>query len=238
MECPLCGWRFRFFLPGGRKSPAYRKNNIVVGGWRRNAICPHCDCSDRERHVYLYLKVKTSIFSENVKLLHVAPEKNLNRVFREHGNIDYLAADLESPLAPIKMDITRIELDDNVFDVIICNHVLEHIPDDRKAMSELYRVLKPAGWAILQTPVSMSLKETYEDPSIVSPEQRELLFGQFDHVRIYARDYEDRLKDAGFSVEHYSYPHEFGETTAQKYGLIKDEELYICRKPALPEEAS
>jgi predicted SAM-dependent methyltransferase len=230
-ECPFCGGHFRKFLPGGLDLPVLKEKNIVGGGYRVNAICWRCQAWDRERLIYLYLKNKTELFHKNLKVLHIAPERSLQRVLMTCPNIDYLSADLDSPLAMVKMDITEINYEDNSFDVIICNHVLEHIPDDRKAMSELYRVLKPAGWAILQVPVSLLLNKTYEDPAVTTPEEREKIFGQSNHVRIYGKDYKDRLEKVGFSVEVYNFAKEFGESTIHKYGLLKDEDIYICSKP-------
>lgn len=230
-KCPFCGGRFRKFLPIGFNFPVLKDKHVVGGGCRFNAMCPRCSSFDRERLVCLYLRNKTEVFSENICMLHVAPEKNLQRVLMESSNIDYLSADIDSSLAMVKMDVTEIAFDDDSFDVIICNHVLEHVKDDRKAMLELYRVLKPGGWAILQVPISMSLNETYEAPTVEEPAERERLFGQSDHVRIYARDYKDRVKGVGLRVKVYNYTEEFGETTSKRYGLIKDENLYICSKP-------
>lgn len=162
-ECLFCGGHFRKLLPCGRNLPVLKEKQVVGGGYRL-ARCPRfsCQSSDRERLLFFYLKNKTNIFSEKVKLLHVAPEKNLRQVLIGRSNIDYLSADLCSPTAMLKLDITDIHYEDCAFDVIICNHVLEHIPDDRKAMSELYRVLRPDGWAILQVPISLAITETYE----------------------------------------------------------------------------
>jgi predicted SAM-dependent methyltransferase len=230
-ECPFCGEHFRKFLPGGLGLPVFKEKNIVGGGYRVNVRCSRCRSSDRERLTYLYLKNKTELFYKNCKVLHVAPERNLQRVLMACPNIDYLSVDLNSTLAMVKMDITEIKYEDNSFDVIICNHVFEHIPDDRRAMSELYRVLKPAGWAILQVPISLLLNKTYEDSTVTTPEEREKVFGQSNHVRIYGKDYKDRLKKVGFSVEVYNFAREFGESTMHKYGLVKEEDIYICSKP-------
>lgn len=233
-ECPFCRGHFRKFLPGGLNFPVLKEKNVVGGGYRVNAICPRCYSFDRERLIYLYIKNKTNLFKKRqkkLKVLHVAPERNLQQVFMSYPEvIDYLSIDLSSPLAMVKMDITSIKYEDNSFDVIICNHVLEHIPNDQKAMSELYRVLKPGGFAILQVPISLSLEKTYEDPTVTTPEEREKVFGQSNHVRIYAKDYKDRLEAVGFSVEVYSFTKEFGESTTHKYGLLKDENIYICSK--------
>jgi predicted SAM-dependent methyltransferase len=230
-ECPFCGGHFRKFLPAGLDLPVFKEKNIVGGGYRVNVKCSRCRSSDRERLTYLYLKNKTELFDKNLKVLHVAPERNLQRVLMTCPNIDYLSVDLNSPLAMVRMDITEIKYKDNSFDVLICNHVLEHIPDDRKAMSELYRVLKPAGWAILQVPISLLLNKTYEDSTVTTPEEREKVFGQSNHVRIYGKDYKDRLEKIGFSVEVYNFVSEFGESTTHKYGLLKEEDMYICSKP-------
>ncbi len=226
-ECPFCGGHFRKLLPKGFDFPVLNEKIVIGGGYRQNVMCPHCYSSDRERLIYLYLKKINSLFYESLKILHVAPERNLQRALMAYPNIDYLSADLNSQLAMVKMDITNIKYDDNSFDVIICNHTLEHITDDRKAMSELYRVLKPGGWAISQVPISLSLNKTYEDPTTTTPEEREKMFGQRDHVRIYAKDYKDRLERVGFSVEVYSPVREFGESAINKYALLTDENIYI-----------
>jgi len=232
LECPFCGGHFGKFLPTGVAAPVGQEKNMVGGGYRMNARCPSrsCDSSDRERLVFLYLKEETNIFSARVKLLHVAPEPNLQKVFMRQRNIEYLSADFDSPLAMIQMDITDIQYNDNTFDVVVCNHVLEHIPDDKKAMAELYRVLKPDGWAILQVPLSLSLQSTFEDPNIVLPEHREKLFGQFDHVRIYGKDYKERLEAVGFLVNEYETAKEFGADTVRRFALLEKENLYICSK--------
>jgi SAM-dependent methyltransferase len=233
-QCPLCGRQCRRFLAGGVDAPVYRDKQVRCGGRRPEVVCPWCECSDKERHLYLYLSCKTGIFSETVSLLHVGPERMLQSILRQHPNICYLSADLDSPLAMVRMDITDIQCPDSSFDVILCCHVLEHVSDDRRAMRELYRVLKPGGWAILQAPVSRILEETDEDPAIVDPAERLRRFGQADHVRLYGRDYTERLEQAGFVVERYSFQAEFGEPAARRHGLMPDEELFICRRPAPP----
>ncbi len=229
-KCPFCGGRFRKLLPFGFDFPVLKEKQVVGGGLRSNAMCPRCGSFDRERLLYLYLRNKTNVFKEDLRMLHVAPEKNLQRVLLESSNIDYLSADIESPLAMVKIDLTDTSFKNGSFDIIICSHVLEHVQDDRKAMLELFRVLKPSGWAILQVPISRSLEETIEDQTVREPAERERLFGQRDHVRIYARDYKTRLEGVGFKVEVYNFTEELGEAIFKKYGLIKDESLYICSK--------
>lgn len=163
-------------------------------------------------------------------MLHVAPEPVLQQKLSSLDNLDYVSADLESPLAKVKMDITDIGYPDHSFDVILCCHVLEHVMEDRKAMSELLRVLKPGGWAILQSSIDTEREKTFEDPKVISPEDREQLFGQKDHVRIYGCDYPERLEKQGFVVKVVSFVRTFDGKSIEKYGLMEDEEIYRCTK--------
>ena len=213
--CPCCGWRFRTLLPYGNKK-------------RPNVGCPRCNSAERHRLLWLYLKNKTNFFSDNLKVLHFAPEYIFQKTLRFMSNLDYISADLNSPMAMVKMDITNILYEDNSFDVILCSHVLEHVVDDRKAMRELFRVLKPGGWGILQVPILRD--KTFEDLSIVSPEDRERIFGQKDHVRIYGCDYKDRLEEAGFTVKVDGYVRELGDDKIKKHGLSEDQDIYFCAK--------
>lgn len=163
-------------------------------------------------------------------MLHIAPEGQLSKKFKEQPNIDYLSADLMLPSAMVKMDITNIQYPDDTFDVIYANHVLEHIPDDIKAMRELCRVLKPTGWAILQVPIFQH--KTLEDPGVKAPEEREKVFGQHDHVRKYGNDgvYKARLEKAGFNVNVDSYVRTLGPELIARYGLMPQEDIYYCTK--------
>lgn len=187
VQCSVCDSEFRKFLPYGRAG-------------RDNALCPNCLALERHRLMYLYLQRKTNFFKDNLKLLHVAPEYCFIDRFERLKNIDYITADIESPLAKVKMDIHQIPFDANTFDVAFCNHVMEHVDDDIKAMSELHRVLKPGGWAIIQSPQDWSRATTFEDSSITDPKERERLFWQDDHVRLFGRDYGQRLEKGGFNV--------------------------------------
>jgi len=214
--------------------PIPKEKKVVGGGYRLNTTCPRCQSYDRERLEYLFLKKRTDLFARKIKLLHFAPEENLQKVLSTQPNIDYLTADLMAPDVMVKVDVTAISYPDDTFDAVICNHVLEHVPDDRRAMAELYRVLKPGGWAYLQVPMSLSLAETYEDPSITTPQGRQQAFGQADHVRIYARDYKDRLEGAGFLVTVHSFARELRESSVRRYALLKDEDVYLCTKPSRP----
>ena len=208
------------------------KEKAIVGAAIRNTICHRCNSFDRGRLIYLYLMHRTRLFRNDVRLLHIAPEERLRKVLMTSPNINYFSADFQMQSVMVKLDITNIGCKDNLFDVIICNHVLEHIQDDRKAMSELYRVLKSDGFAILQVPISLLLETTYEDPALTSREEREKTFGQCDHVRIYALDYRNRLEEVGFQAEEFKWTENLKDFGGKKnkYGLIKDEILYICRK--------
>jgi SAM-dependent methyltransferase len=186
--------------------------------------------------MWLYLTQKTNLFDgKQKKMLHVAPEPELSRLIQKADYIDYLSADLFAPelmvKVMVKMDVTDIQYPDNTFDVIYCSHVLEHIPDDRKAMREFCRVLKAGGWAILQVPITANA--TFEDPTVISPKERERLFGQNDHVRRYGPDYKDRLIEAGFSVTVDPFVRELDSRTIKCLGLMRDEDVYLCRKEAI-----
>ena len=216
-ECPICKKKLDTFKPFGVNP-------------RDNAQCPNCRSLERHRLIYLFVKNKTNLFTSKLKMLHVAPERILALIFKNKSNIDYLSVDLEPDKAMVKMDITNIKYPDNTFDVIFASHVLEHIPDDKKAMGELYRVLHPKGWAILQVPIWG--EKTFEDSSIKSPEEREKYFGQSDHVRKYGFDnvYLERLQEAGFKVKVDNYVKTLGSEKIKQYGLIETESIYYCKK--------
>jgi predicted SAM-dependent methyltransferase len=229
-ECPICGNSFNNFLSGGSESPIFEKYHIIGGGYQENHLCPRCISSYRERLVYLYLKNETNIFNSRMRVLHIAPERSIQKKLKESKYLEYISCDIDSPMAMIKMDITEMYFRNDLFDAVICNHVFEHITNDFKAMAEIYRVLKPNGWAILQVPISLSFGKTYEDEAVIASAEREKAFGQSDHVRIYARDYKNRLEKVGFVVELYDFSQEYGKISSDKYGINCEEKLYICRK--------
>ena len=231
--CPVCGTHLRKFVRYGYKFPVLKEKEVVGVGECPDGQCPICGALDRVRLLYLYLLHKTDIFHKPQKILHVAPETRIGNRIRRVTGVDYLTADLNPEGVMVKMDIMDIQYPDNSFDVIICNHVLEHVADDQKAMRELCRTLKPGGWAILQVPISLVLTKTYEDSSITTPVGREQAFGQGDHVRIHARDYKDRLEWAGFKVNVYQWTTEiekFG-TKRNVFGLNEKEGVYHVTKP-------
>lgn len=230
-RCPMCNTSFRRFLPTGLRHEVIQNSGIVGAGYRSNAVCPRCLSSDRERLVYLYLRTrKPYVFTNTLRVLHVAPEKSLANIFSRQKNIEYLTVDLELPSAKERMDITDIRYDDNEFDIIICNHVLEHIPADTKAMSELFRVMKPGGFGILQVPISYTIAKTYEDPNITSDEDRIKYYGQADHVRLYGVDYFDRLAGVGFGYETIDLSDDFSLEEFSSYSLIAEERIFAVTK--------
>ncbi|MBS3084116.1 class I SAM-dependent methyltransferase [Candidatus Pacearchaeota archaeon] len=204
----------------------------VIGAGLRKSKCPFCFSKDRERLIYLFLTNYVKFFETKNKfnLMHVAPELNLQNELLTLPNLNYVSIDLNSELAKIKSDITKLYFEDNFFDGIICSHVLEHISNDRKALLELFRVLNNNGWAIIHVPTSLSLKNTFEDPLINSSQERELFFGQKDHVRIYGRDYITRLRGTGFKVKVIKPIKFLSSTEIMKYGLNPKEAIYFCKK--------
>lgn len=218
--CPVCNKQSRKFRPYG----------IVK---RDDAQCVHCGALERHRFLWLFLERNTDIFDTKQKrVLHVAPESCYEVRLKKQLGSAYLTSDLYSPSAMVKMDICDIHYDDESFDVIVCNHVLEHVPNDRMAMGELNRVLKKNGWAVLNVPITSD--KTYEDPSIVTPQARLTAFGQEDHVRRYGPDYLERLRDTGFDVDVVFADSLVDEQLRVTMGLTRCGEIYYCRKAALP----
>jgi predicted SAM-dependent methyltransferase len=233
-KCPFCGWHLRTFDPYGLTFPVLQQQRVVGGGYRKHGLCPVCGSTERERLLYLLLQCKTDALSQPQKLLHVAPEAKIQKILQALPHLDYLTADLYVDDIDVKVDLTNIPFADDSFDAIICNHVFEHIIDDRRAMGELIRVLKPNGWAIVQVPISLALAKTYEDPSITTTKDREEAFGQGDHVRIYAKDdYIQRLMEAGFEVTVFDWKSEarhFGGST-NRFALNEGEPAFLVKKP-------
>jgi predicted SAM-dependent methyltransferase len=217
---PIDGKSFKTFLPYG------------YGKQRNNVLSPSTLSLERHRLLWLYLNNETDFFTslEKKKVLHFAPEQAFYKLFRKQKNLDYTTTDLFSPLADVKADICDLPFKDNSYDVILCNHVLEHIPDDTKAMQELYRVLKPGGMAILQIPQDLSRETTFSDDSITNQKERAAIFGQYDHVRIYGLDYFDKLRSIGFTVIEEDYTHKIAPELVEKYCLAKGEIIPVCFK--------
>ena len=220
VECPVCERSFRKFLSYGTEV-----------SHRENVLCPYDLTLERHRLMWLYLKNHSNFFTkQDLKVLHMAPEQCFHKTFKNQKNLDYLTADIVSPIADMHFDLHDIPLEDNTFEVIFCNHVMEHVDDAIKCMSELYRVLKPGGWGIMQVPQDFNNKETYEDPSITSPEDREKHYWQKDHVRLFGLDYPDWLRKAGFTVTEFDKDAHYSDETHERYRLAKSEILYIVSK--------
>ncbi len=212
--CPVCKSFIRGFLGFG---------------YIQNAWCPVCVSMRWHRLSWLFLQQKTDLFNGSPKkMLHIAPEMGLVQRFREIANLDYLSADLQSPHCMVKMDITDIQYSGNSFDVIYCSHVLEHLTDDRKAMREFERVLKPNGWAILMVPVNADT--TIEDPLETNPAERERRFGRHDHVRRYGLDFGKRLEEEGFNVEVALTAQLASNGDIIRMGLPERGTVFFCKK--------
>jgi len=197
---PIDGKSFKKFLPYGYENQ------------RENVLSPSTLSLERHRLLWLYLKNETELFTTPIKLLHFAPEQAFYKRFRKMKNLEYITTDLNSPLADVKADICNLPFEDNSFDFILCNHVLEHIPDDTKAMKELKRA------------------NTFEDNSITSRKERAKIFGQYDHVRVYGRDYFDKLRSIGFKVKEVNYTQTLSASEIDTFRLAKGEIIPVCTK--------
>lgn len=215
---PIDGRSFKSFLPYG------------YGTQRSNVLSPSTLSLERHRLLWLYLNNETDFFIAPKKVLHFAPEQAFYKLFRKQKNLDYTTTDLFSPLADVKADICNLPFEDNTYDLILCNHVLEHIPDDTKAMEELYRVLKPGGMGIFQIPQDLKRETTFEDNSITDPKERAKIFGQYDHVRVYGSDYFSKLRSIGFTVIEEDYTQKLPAESVEKYCLAKGEIIPVCYK--------
>ena len=215
---PIDGKSYRKFLP-------YGYENV-----RENVLAPGTLSLERHRLCWLYLKDETDFFSRPQRVLHFAPEQAFLKRFRKINHLEYTTTDLNSPIADVKADICDLPFKDDSYDFIICNHVLEHIPDDTRAMKELFRVLAPGGTAILQVPYDKNRETTFQDDSITDPKERTKIFGQYDHVRVYGMDYFDKLSSVGFTVEAADYTASLSEEKINTYRLAKGELVPVCKK--------
>lgn len=229
VECPCCGGRFSRFLPHRGRS---------------HAKCPRCGALERHRVLWLFLERETELLRQPGDLLHIAPEYALMRRLREVEGLRYLSGDLDSALADLELDLLDLPFEEASFDFLICNHVLEHVDDDRRAVAEIHRVLRPGGWAILMCPVDGRRARTLEDPTVTTPGERHRVFGQSDHQRLYGRDYADRLAAAGFEVRAERYAEGCDSRSIKRFGLRREsdsafgeEDVFFCVKPVEPGRA-
>ena len=214
---PIDNKSFRKFLPYGYEVQ------------RQNVLSPSTLSLERHRLLWLYLTNETNFFTSKKKVLHMAPEQCFLSRFKKL-NHEYITADLDSPIADVKADIVNLPFNDNSFDVIFCNHVLEHIQDDTKAMKELFRVMKKGGMGVFQVPQDLNRDVTFEDNSITDPKERAKIFGQYDHVRVYGRDYFDKLRSVGFKVEEVNYSQKISSELSSRYRLMEGELLPVVFK--------
>ena len=220
VECPVCERSFSKFLSYG-SDVAHREN----------VLCPYDLTLERHRLMWLYLRDESNFFTaERLNVLHIAPEQCFHKKFKEQKNLNYLTGDLVSPIADLHFDLHSIPLENDRFDVVFCNHVMEHVDDAIQCMKELHRVMKPGGWGIMQVPQDFSRETTLEAPDITSPKDREKYYWQKDHVRLFGRDYPDWLRKAGFTVEEFRKESKYEEKLLLRYRLHKEEILYIVRK--------
>ncbi|MEN8789567.1 MAG: class I SAM-dependent methyltransferase [Flavobacteriaceae bacterium] len=219
---PIDGKVFRKFLPYGYEKP------------RDNVLSPSTLSLERHRLLWLFLKDHSDFFSRPASVLHFAPEQAFHKRFKRLQHIEYTTTDLDSPLADVKADICQLPFESDSFDVILCNHVLEHIEDDTKAMAELYRVMAPGGWGIFQVPQDLKRSKTFEDTGITDKKERAKIFGQYDHVRIYGQDYFDKLRLTGFKVEEVDLTASMPEEEVDRYRLATGEIIPLVKK--LPDQ--
>ena len=214
---PIDNKSFRKFLPYGYEIQ------------RQNVLSPSTLSLERHRLLWLYLTNETNFFTSKKKVLHMAPEQCFLSRFKKL-NHEYITADIDSPIADVKADIVNLPFNDNSFDVVFCNHVLEHIQDDAKAMKELFRVMKKGGMGVFQVPQDLNRDVTFEDNSITDPKERAKIFGQYDHVRVYGRDYFDKLRSVGFKVEEVNYSQKISSELSRRYRLMEGELLPVVFK--------
>ncbi len=218
-EDPITGIRYRRLLPYGRMHS------------RGNALAPDSLSLERHRLIWLYLKNETNFFEAPLRFLHLAPEYCFLNRFKRMKNLDYVTGDLVSPWAEHHFDAHEIPFENESFDVVMANHLLEHVDRDFVVMSECFRVLKKGGWAIFQVPIDYNNPETMEDRTITDPVERERLYWQRDHLRLYGRDYPDRLRSVGFTVDEVDYIGQIGTDASTRYALMTGEKIYLCKKP-------
>ena len=217
-EDPINGITYRKLLPYGRIKS------------RENALAPDSMSLERHRLMWLFLKEKTNFFTSKLRFLHIAPEYCFIKLFKKMNNLDYVTGDLISPWADVQMDVHDIPFEDDSFDVVICNHVLEHVDDAHKVMSEFYRVMKKGGWGIFQVPIDVNSLTTQEDKSIRDPKERERLYWQSDHLRLFGLDYGEKLSKVGFKVTESDFINQLNPDLVDRFALPKDEIVYFCEK--------
>jgi SAM-dependent methyltransferase len=233
--CLYCKKTYRKFLHEGVKSPVFKKYQVAGGGYKLNVQCPNCYSVDRSRLLYLFFQMRTDVYRKPTKILHISPNKEIANVLKG-DTITQVVGTIEPEkymeYDPVRLDVQQMEFPDQSFDVVICCHVIEHVDDDDKAMREIFRVLKPGGFAILQVPLALNLEKTIEDRTLKTDKERKLAFGQVDHVRLYGLDYFEKLKKAGFRVERDNpYKNQWlPEAELKRHRLDPLEDVIVARK--------
>lgn len=227
-QCIICENKVNAFYPFGVDDEFFKRHNIIGGGYRPNSLCLHCKSIDRERWQYYTIQKHTDILTGSCSVLHIAPEKWLSDSIKQNSKCDYYSGDIRPGGADHIVDLTDMtNLEDNRFDYVIVNHVMEHIPEEQKAFNEIKRVLKNAGKLLLSFPICTDAV-TYEDSTINTDEERLYHYGQTDHVRLYGTDYKKRIESFGFNVNVFSPINELSHDDIEKYGFIENDVVMIC----------
>lgn len=230
-SCVYCGKSYRRFMHQGVRAEVFRNHRITGAGYKKNVRCPNCSSNHRTRLLLLFFESRTTMYSEKVRVLHFSPKWQLAKTFRRHENIEHVCGALYpkqyAAFDAVEVDVTQIDFGDGEFDVVICNHVLEHVREDARAMEEIFRVLKPGGYAVLQVPLALDLENTLEDPSITGSRERKKAYGQKDHLRLYGLDYFDRLAEAGFRVERDNPFRNQWLPNLEEHHLDRDEDVFL-----------
>jgi SAM-dependent methyltransferase len=230
-SCTYCGKTYRKFMPQGVRGDLFKKHRISGAGYKRGVRCPNCGSTHRTRLLHLFFQHRTAIYEDPVRVLHISPHRHVAHFLKDRDNIDYVSGALFPERLPslptVKVDVTDIGFNDEEFDVVICNHVLEHVSEDETAMKEIHRVLRPGGYAVLQVPLALDLEETLEDPGIVDPRERKAAYGQRDHLRLYGLDYFEKLGEAGFRVERDNPFKNSWLPDIDTYRLDRDEDVFV-----------
>jgi SAM-dependent methyltransferase len=232
--CLQCDKSYSRFLSVGVKQEVLKRYKVSGAGRRKNAKCPNCGSVDRSRLLLLYFKLRTNILNKKTRILHIAPNIRVGEFLRSHESVDHVCGSLDPDdfkvLNAIKVDVTAIPFGAEEFDVVICNHILEHVPDEELALSEIYRVLKPKGFAILQVPIATLLEETLEDKSITTERERLITYGQHDHVRLNGLDYFDKIRQTGLNpIRDNPYDNNW-LPDIEKHALSRIEDVIIGQK--------
>ncbi len=236
-HCVFCGKSYSRFLRSGSNRSVFRRWNVSGAGARKNARCAYCFSNDRARMLYLFFKNRTRIFDEATKILHVAPDYELATSLHASSNVTLFTGGLMvgglRPYRGTKFDVTFLPFGDERFDVVLCNHVMQYVPDDRKGFREMYRVLKPGGFAIIQVGLALDLAETYQVEGLEINRANTIKhYGHSDCVRLYGLDYVARIEEAGFKAEKHNLFTERWVPDPERQGLDPRDDVYVFRKPA------